>query len=391
LRAVHHSDVTTRSPDERVYIDYAQRIAEGGLDVMPQAFQDYDSDSANWLYPGPTRFGHVLLFAIAMEISGVHDARAAAFVSLLFGIFSLFLVARIGVRFFDPWIAAGAVTFMAFSVGELGMTRRACQDVVFGFFCLVLIWLTCEITRDPRRFSLYPLFLGMGSYTLITKETAWLCYGLCGLWVFGVWLWKERSPKGAALMALGGAVSIGLAFAVLAALAGDASLALSTIYHATHSSASLGGQWYCSGPWYQFFYLLWLVGPLTELLAAVGLVAMAVSFDRRSWKLQAERWPIGILTLVFLCFAAFYPNLQYLRIISPVDGCYCLLAATGLSWLFSLLKRFLPAVDSRVFALVLLVAVALEGVWDYHVFTSVVVRSGMQDLAVSFIRGAMGR
>jgi hypothetical protein len=305
------------------------------------------------------------------------------------------LVARIGLRFFDPWIAAGAVTFMAFSVGELGMTRRAWQDVVFGFFCLVLIWLACEITRDPRRFSLYPLFFGMGSFTLITKETSWLCFGLCGLWVFGVWLWKERSMKGAALIAVGGAVSIGLGFAVLAALAGDASLAFSAAYLATHSSASLGGQWYCSGPWYQFFYLLWLVGPLTELLAAVGLLAMVVSMfvssGQRSWKHQAERWPVGIMTLVFLCFAAFYPNLQYLRIISPVDGCYCLLAASGLSWLFSLTKRFLPAAGSRAFAVLLLMAVAVEGVWDYHVFTSVVVRSGMQDLAVSFIRGAMGR
>ncbi|MFZ0881033.1 MAG: hypothetical protein WA002_16175, partial [Candidatus Acidiferrales bacterium] len=75
--------------------------------------------------------------------------------------------------------------------------------------------------------------------------------------------------------------------------------ALSAIKHSVHSGlAGLSYLQRCStGPWYQFFYLLWLVGPLTAALALVGtgvtLFPAWIQKLPRKKKLQT-RMPLGL-------------------------------------------------------------------------------------------------
>jgi hypothetical protein len=299
----------------------------------------------------------------------------------------------IGLRFFNPWIALSAVTFLAFSVGELGMAQRAWQDSAFGFFGLLLAYLTCEITRSPRRLLLYPAFLAVGAYSLLTKESGVLSYGLCATWVLGVLLLKERSWKGAVLLALGGVASVAGSVLVWSLLAGGWRTALSAV---NHSFRSGGGAWaaeYCSGPWYQFYYLLWLVGPVTAVLMPVGA---AVAVFPRHLLLRVDGMGkiadphatrvAAFITLGFLSFSSFVPNYQYLRIFSPADGPYCLLAGLGLWFLLSLARGTLSVSDCKVVLVLVVVTVATGAARDYRTFRSVV---GLGELAVRLIRDAM--
>src|SRR6266404_1964452 len=178
LRLAHHDDVTTRSPDERNYTYRAQQIVEDGFNVMRPWFADYAANSAYWDQPPITRVGNVLVLAAVMKATGARDFSAGTSVSLACSILSLFLVAWIGLRFFHPGVAVAAVAFQAFSVGALGIARRAWGDGFFGFVGLLILWLTCELTRNPRRVFLYPLFLLAGTYAMLTKETSVMSYGI---------------------------------------------------------------------------------------------------------------------------------------------------------------------------------------------------------------------
>jgi 4-amino-4-deoxy-L-arabinose transferase-like glycosyltransferase len=397
LRVINLAGVASRSPDEAQYIYYASRIADQGLGVTPKLFADYESNSSNWVYPCPSRFGHVLLFAGAMKISGVRDASAGAAVSCLFSSLSLVLVTWIGLRFFNRWIALAGVTFLAFSVGELGMAQRAWQDATFSFLGLLLICLTCEITRSPRRFLLFPAFFAVGAYSLLTKESGVLSYGLSAAWLLGVLLCKERYWRGAVLLVLGGVASVAGCVLVWSLLAGGVPTALSAV---NHSFRSGGGAWAaqnCSGPWYQFYYMLWIVGPATAALALAGAVVAAHPrqlFRRveRAGQIVDPR-AAGVatfFTLGFFAFSAFVPNFQYLRIIGPADGPYCLLAGLGLWYLLSLARGTLPESDYRALVVLVAVGIAIAAARDYHTFRSLV-DSGMEDFAVRFIRDVMQR
>lgn len=390
LRSRHMTDVLSRSPDERSYTSYAARLADEGPGVYRELFANYDADPNLWIYPSPNRFGHVLLFAGVMRATGVRDGRAGAATSWLFSILSVALVTWMGLRFFHPWVAIFAAALMACSFGELGMARRAWQDTTFGFCGLLMTYLACEICRNPGLKRLYLALFTVGAFSLLTKETSVLSYGLVLLWLAGVAVWEARWWRAMGIAALG-AASLAVAFAVWVALAGDARTALAAVEHSTRSAAGAWAQQYCSGPWYQFPYLLWIVGPLTAAAALAG-VAIALSIsndslvaDRRAARLNA------FVTLGFVSLASFVPNLQYLRIISPVAGSYCLLAGLGLWFLLSMADRTMGRFTQYAAALAIAVAILVAGIHDYRSFTNVVVRSGMEELSVFGIRQVMNK
>ena len=393
LRSQHMTDVGSRSPDERTYTAYAARLADQGFGVYRELFATYNGNPDRWIYPSPSRFGNVLLSAAVMRATGVRDGRAGAAASWLFSILSVALVAWMGLRFFNPWVALFAAALMACSFGELGMARRAWQDSTFGFCGLLMTYLGCEIGRSPRTKKLYAALFAVGAFSCLTKETAPLAYGLVLLWLAGLAL-RESSWKRVAAVAATGAASLAVALAVWIALAGDARIALASVEHSTRSAAGAWARQYCSGPWYQFPYLLWITGPLTALAALAGAAGVAVSlYSTRVSKFAAgfDHTAAGLVAFValgFVSLAAFVPNLQYLRIISPADGSYCLLAGLGLWFPLSL-----PVARAPRYAAGLAVGIAIlaAGIHDYRSFTNVVVGSGMEELSVAGIRLVMDK
>jgi len=400
LRVVNLDGVDSRSPDERAYTRYARGIVDQGPGAIPALVAQFERDPGNWAYPPPTRIGYVWLVAAAMKVGGVRDESAGAAVSCLFSCLSLALVAWFGWRFFNPWIALFATAFLAFSVGELGMAQRAWLDAPLGFLGLLLAYLTCEITRSPRRVLLYAAWLAVGAYSLLTKESAVLSCGLCALWLLGMLVVRERSWKTVALLILGGLASLAATLLVWGLLAHGIAPSLSALKHVLSGRSAAGSypERYCSGPWFQFFYLLWIVGPATAAFALLGTVAAALphppSGCREAVGQIADPRAAQVAALValgFCAFAAFVPNFQYLRIVSPADGCCCLLAGLGLWSLLSLVRRVLPLADYRALLVLVVAGTVVAAARDYRTFRSIVVNTGMQDLAVRMIRGAMQR
>ena len=400
LRFVHFNDVATRTPDERVYSKFAEHLATFGPRVLPGMYAQYESNPIDWNYPPPTRIGHLVFVAAAMKISGVKDERTAAAVSLAFSCMSLLLLAWIGVRFFNPWVAIAAVAFLATSVGELGMARRAWQDSAFGFFGLLLVYLACEITRNPRRLWLYPTFLACGVLNLLTKQTGVISYGACALWLLAFLIFRVKSWRGAVLLALGGIASIGVTVGLWGISAGNTRVALSAFNHSLHpTDIGLGYlATCCSGPWYQFFDLLWIVGPLSAVLALFGA---AVSLFPARWLQRIGRKTLiaepacapvaACMTVAFFAFSSVYPGMQCLRYISPADGSFALLAGFGLWYLLEWARGAMSRTDHRLLVVLAVLGVVLSGVRDYRTFTSVVVGSEMEDLSVSDIRFVLNR
>ncbi len=400
LRLVHFNDVTSRSPDERVYTEFSRELAANGFSAMPSIFAHYEHDPERWNYPSPTRIGHLIFVAALMKISNVKDERAGSEVSLAFSCLSLVLIACIGLRFFNPWVALAAVAFQATSVAELGMARRAWQDSPFGFFGLVVVFLTCEIVRNPRRLGLYPLFFAAGALNLLTKQTGVISYGVCAIWLLAHLIFRLKWWRAAIFFALAGIVSIAACVGIWAMLAGGTSIALSAAYHSVHPGSTGRSylQYCCTGPWYQFFYLLWIVGPLALTLALVG--AVVSQFRQRLLHPIAARGTItqpdcasiaACVTIAFVGFSSVFPGMQCLRYASPSHGTFALLAGLGLWYLLALARGAISRADFRLLVVLAIVGVVIAGARDYRTFTSVVVGSGMNDLSVTDIRHVMKR
>ena len=133
-----------------------------------------------------------------------------------------------------------------------------------------------------------------------------LSYGLVLLWLAGTAVWQSRWRRVFGVVAMG-ATSLAVATAVWVALAGDARSALKSVEHFTRSAAGQWAQQYCSGPWYQFPYLLWIVGPLTAAAALAGAgIALSTGWMKfPDYLAIADHRAAGLLAFVTLCFVSF--------------------------------------------------------------------------------------
>ena len=399
LRVAHHFDVESRSPDEQTYTDYAANVANYGLGAFPVIFSDYEAAGDIWTYPAPTRVGEILLTAAVMRMERVRDERAGesgggvrldgagADLSLAASIFALFLTAWIGVRFFDPWVAVAATAFLACSVPELGIARRAWTDSLVGGTSLLLVAITCVISKpeNRRRTRLYLLFLAMGCGALLVKESLALYYGICGLWLTAMLWFQEKSAKGMALLAAGGIASVALALLIVRVLCGNAETFAALLPHPGNWLLPHPNSWTAenyTGPWYEFFGLLVRVGPLTAAMALAGFIAIAAGRAQRT----SAALLVATISAICVAFLAFAPALQCLRLISPADGCYALLAAVGLTTIVAEARARISSAGYRAIVALAVLAMAVEGVCNYRTYTAAVVGSGMEDLAISGFR-----
>src|SRR6266700_6845077 len=93
LRLANLGNVSSRTPDERVYAARARGWIESGPAAMRSAAQDYLRDPMVRNYPVPTRLGEVRLIAAWMRLTGQTGEAAGAGVSTAASIASLLIVA----------------------------------------------------------------------------------------------------------------------------------------------------------------------------------------------------------------------------------------------------------------------------------------------------------
>ncbi len=402
FRFAHHRDVFSRSPDERVYSYFAARVAEQGYRALPQVFKEYAQGGEIWKYPAPTRLGTVLAFTVPLVLFDDGTAwkpgnmeLAAACMSLLASIGSLLLVAWIGLRFFDEWVAVLATWFMACNFTELGLSRRAWSDGIAGLCGLVIIWLACEIAeyevphslflRRLRKSNLirwYAAFFVACTVGVLAKESVGLSCAACGLVLLALAAWDGEWLEVLWIVA-GSVVSAAGAALVLAMAAGGVRPALAILPPLPRWFQQLDPNGYlsqcCAGTWWHFPAVLATTAPLVAILVILG-VSVAMIGPR--WRLGAV---LAAVVAVYLGVASFGPAFQYMRFISPSDGAYCLLAAIGGFWVARTVHAGL-GMFGKPAMIILALLVLFYGVMEYRAYVQIVVRTGMEDLAVNGIR-----
>jgi tetratricopeptide (TPR) repeat protein len=393
LRTLHLDATPGRSPDERLYTSFALQVARDGLGAYQGIFANYVTNPSQWIYPSPTRVSHVLLFAGVMKVTGATGEQAGAAVSWFLGICSVLVLARLGRRFINGIVGVLAAVLLATYVVDLEFSRRAWGESTASFVALLLVYATLALDRDPRSTRWRLAFFAAGTLCIFSKETNIFAYALCGVWLVARQLFIVHDRRSAALLTFGGVATLCVAFGMLALLAGNASYALEGWRLAF--GAGLGsnewGSLHAAGAWYQFFQLLWVLSPLTLSMAALGAVGVLTPsiasrlFERTEPGARACASLAVLLTLGLVAACAFGPNLQYVRIMAPANGTYCLLAALGVRTLLVYDEGWLLG-KVHVLALgALPVVLALAAVRDYSTYRDVVVRSGMQDLAMRWI------
>src|SRR5258708_36207481 len=56
-------EVASRSPDEEVYMHYATRVADSGIEGGRGVVESYNRDIRLWIYPTPNHLGYIYLVA----------------------------------------------------------------------------------------------------------------------------------------------------------------------------------------------------------------------------------------------------------------------------------------------------------------------------------------
>src|SRR5450432_2308275 len=89
LRLANLGNVTSRTPDERVYTYQAKTWLESGQAGIRSMVDEYKADAETRLYPPPTRVGMIRLVAAMIQWTGKNDVSAGARISCAASIGSL--------------------------------------------------------------------------------------------------------------------------------------------------------------------------------------------------------------------------------------------------------------------------------------------------------------
>jgi hypothetical protein len=391
LRIYNLNNVSGRSPDEQIYTQQAKTIADLGKDGIKLLMQAHNSQKELWIYPPPTRIGYLGLLAQVMNTAKRTDANLGAYISFVFSIISLALLILLGLRFFNPWVSLYALTFMSVSGMDLAIARRTWLDAMLGCMGLALIYFCCEITRDSKRIFWYILFILIGSYSLLVKETAPAIYGLCIIWILWILFINEKAFIKGALFIIASGVGAAISALILIQAAGG----IKPIYQVMqHVKLGLPTNTYAieyqSGPWYNFLQGFWIISPLSAFLFILGVAGVVLHKGKlqKYLTLTNTKAVYGIIffTIAFMVFSIALPACQNLRYVSVLFAPFYLMAGLGLWYLISLIR-----VRLSNFSLVLVSALCLSGIIiaainDYKSFQKIFVKTGILDVSIRMVR-----
>lgn len=376
LRALHLDDVNIRTPDEGAYIRFGHEVWRGGPQAAATQFAEYVRLNGSWNIPPPVRIGHTFLVAATMFLWDSASPGSVVGLSFACSLLSLVLLARIGFRFFTPLTALAAVFILATSAPELGIARRAWQDAAFGFFSLMLLSFSLELLRDSRRWWPQLGFFTLGAWCVLMKQNGLIVYALSALAVFLAILLRDRAVRRSLLFAVSFIASLGAAVCLLILCGGGAEVTWSALRLSFQYApgAALYNESCCAGPWWQLPWTMFLLNPVTSVLAVIGLTTI------RGWRGAYVGLTLAWV-LAVLGFMTLAPLLQNLRLLSPISGGLALLAGCGFSAIVAWARRF------RQYArLAVLATMLLAGFFEYRHFVRISVQYATPDLGVIQVR-----
>jgi hypothetical protein len=395
LRAIHVDDPHRLTPNERAYLYDAARLHDEGLSASRPLFVEYMNDPDLWAVAQPARIGYILLLDLTMTVTGTTDIHAGMTLSFLASALTLLLVAWLGIRFFNPWVAAVSCALCATAFTEIWLVRGTPQDGVFGLLALAEIWIACEIMRTPRRYWLYLPLHVVGIWEILIKQSGVFVYGFCAAWLLGYLLIRERKLRPAIWLVACFGAGLALVCAAYVYFAGDAHTAwrVYTLSYISNAEAWSYNEECCFGPPLQLPFALWLLSPLTFTLALAGFAAVVTParWNRSLTTLQRNYGGLCALMAVgFAAMFAFFSGMQVVRFLTPGDGAICLAGGVGLCFLMSMVRPRLGR-NEYGFLVGLAAAALLCGmVRDYRVFDRVAMQVGIPELGAIQIRSALG-
>ena len=385
LRIIHFP-VAVYTPDEDAYVNkYAAPMYYNGLGELPRLVRDYNRRPDMFQFPSPTRVGHLWAMVGMMKLAGSGTAQAAACVSTIASILMLLLIARIGLKFLNPWIAAIALLFAAVSPLDLALARRVWGDDLFALFALATLLALIEYATGKPRARWMVSCLALAGYSILIKESGLLVLGFATAGL-AIAAWRASGPPAAARAILAGAITLLASLGVLAVACGGIEP-----LRATFTRGAAAGRvndymlhYQTGGPGY-YLRGLSLLQPLPMLLGALGaaLVAARPSLVRPASDPRRTRSALAILawfTIVFAAVALLYPQ-KNMRFLSPAYAPLDLLAAALLSAAVEHARSRLPRPAFNLVAATIVALLLGAALADHQRFVEFFIRRGIPDLA----------
>lgn len=386
LRIDNLNNITRRSPDEKIYTQQAKAIALEGLEGARLWIQEYNLNKAWWIFPPPTRVGYLWLVAFVMKITNSMDEKVGAYISCAFSIISLLLLIVLGLRFFNPWIALTALLFMSVSPMDLAIARRVWQDAMLGCIGLSLIYFCCEITRNTHKIIWYILFIIIGSYCILIKESAVFIYGLCMLWLLWTLFIKEKSYLQGLLLMIVSAVGASISVLMLAYAVGGITPIIEILRHVKEAMpTNRYAVEYQTGPWYYLLQGFWIISPVNAFLCVFGIVGVSLA-SLPNDKNRSAIFGIIFFMIAFMAITIVTPYCQNLRYVSVLFVPFYLISGLGLWYAVSFTKVILHKFSFYILIAFVIVRIALAAVSDYQNFQKIFLRTGIMDVSIRMIR-----
>lgn len=378
-------DVKERSPDEGVYTSQAIVVARDGVEGTRRLIGEYNADKRLWIYPPPIRIGYTYLLAAIMKASNIFNERAGTYLSTFCSIGALFMLALLGLRFFNRWATVAALGLMSVSPMDLAIARRSWQDSVLAFAGLPLIYCCSELTANPGRKAWYIPFWLVGSWCIIIKESGIIIYGLCVIWLFVVAAFREKPFIKSALLGVFTLLGIGISVLVLGHVAGGIPRVLEVLKNIKDAMpTNTYAIDYQTGPWYRILEGFWILAPVSSVLYIIGIAGVFLG-DRRAGQKIIAKWFIFIISS-FLFITIVTPYMQNMRYLSVTFVPFYLICGVGVWYLASLAKDFFKR--GAFYATIAVAALALifVSISDYQKFRQIFVKRGIRDISIRLLR-----
>jgi len=393
LRHNNLRTVQSRSPDEQIYTYQGVTVLREGANAIRSLIKEYNVKKEMWLYPPPVRISYTYLLVAVMKAAGATDEMPGSYISFVSSIAALMLLVVIGLRFFNAWITAYALLFLAVSPLDLAIARRAWQDSLLGLLGLLLIYCCCEITRNTKNIAWYIVLVLTGSYCVLIKENGALMFAMCLAWVFLVLFFRDKAFLKGATLLFATAVAVAASVYCLVRLAGGLQPVIDAFKH-TNEIKPLNRyiNEYQNSPWYGVLQGFWLTSPVNAVLCAAGMAGFFFAPKSPGGApflsdAKARQAVMGIMlyTLAYLLVMILTPYCQNMRIVSLLYAPFYLVAGLGLWYIVSAAGKALGGYGLRAVAAVVIVAALWIAVSDYRNFERMFVMTGARDLSAKMV------
>jgi len=384
LRIYNHG-VSFRSADEVIYTWQADTIAEYGGNGMGTMLDSYNKEKELWKFPPPTRIGYLWPLSYFMELTGIYDERAGSYLSLIFNIMALMFLAAFALKYFNGWIALYAVLLMGVSAMDIVISRRAWQDAVFGSLGFLLVYAASEVIRGKEKAIWSALFVVLGSYLILIKESGAVFYALCIMWLL-FFLYRQKRFAEAPKLLAGIAAGAVCSFALLSFAAGGPAQLMGVMMHIRDGMPENAyAIKYQTGPWYNMFLALFTISPLNTIFCLAGIVFIIA---RRKDMAVTPEIASGIIfiLLAFASVAVIAPYCQNLRYISPVYALFYVAGGIGAWYTYGYLRSKFSGNALKAMVSIMAAAILYSAYTDYGYFRKAFIERHSLDISVGVLK-----